>query len=186
MANCTNPGGHSNTTDKSAPEASSSTYKQCRECLANIPMSYFGIAKQNPDGRRETCKECRNQINSVYWEEKWGRNNPRKDPILAIRSVSIHNKKVVAELLKHNVYTFFAIRPQDKTEYKALFKPSKETGLPCLSLYSRDGSFVREFSFSGNISDIQNEILAFVKIYGIRLELTETDLQTSKTVIYYI
>jgi hypothetical protein len=78
-----------------------------------------------------------------------------------------------------------AFDTQTKIDYKVFFGKSDRLGLQALTIFNTDGSTFHEYAYSG-VKDIKPKLISFVKALNLRLELTEADVISSKTVIYYL
>lgn len=72
-----------------------------------------------------------------------------------------------------------------KQELKAFYTKDGKLGMNEFSMFTRNGEIFRAWSWSGE-KDAWLKLLGYLKLLNIRLELSDVDVITSKTLIYFL
>ncbi len=170
---------HSDPTQAS-PEKPEASYKVCRSCMAKQVLSAYSPNKYGKDGFYEVCKECRSQGFRIYRKTKYDAKSTSDKDDTIIRSIQSQNSSLIAiglaNLSVASTFTCIGFEPYTNRRYKVHFGKSRYD-MPSMALFSTDGNFYKEvvFSVTGEkLKIVPKQILGFLKLEGIRLELSDS------------
>lgn len=154
----------------------------CHDCCAKLPTSDFNIAKYSPTGRSYICKHCRSQYLRLARRSK-GSNSKIDDSI--IRSVYGQNLGILYHALAQPECVVYGFIPHTDKSFKVHFGRSRY-GIPSMAIFNTDGSSYQEYAYSGiKQENLMSTLIDLLKTHGIRLELSELDIQVVKQTLYF-
>ena len=162
--------------------ASQAEFTICHDCCAKLPSPDFNIAKYSPTGRSYICKHCRAQYLRLSRRAK-GSNSKIDDSV--IRSVLGQNTGILYHALSQKECTLYGFVPHTDKVFKVHFGRSRYD-FPSMAIFNTDGSTYQEYAYSGiKEANLMNTLIGLLKEHGIRLELSEIDIQVVKQAIYF-
>ncbi len=167
---------------KQAPQDPSLQFTICHDCRAKLPSTEFNIAKYSPTGRSYICRHCRSQYLRLSRRAK-GSNSKIDDSI--IRSVLGQNSGILYHALSVPECVAYGFVPHTNKVFKVHFGRSRYD-FPSMAIFALDGSSYLEIAYSGIPQDkLFDTLIGVLREHGIRLELSELDVEMSKRAIYF-
>lgn len=167
---------------KQAPADPTPQFTICHDCRAKLPSADFNIAKYSPTGRSYICRHCRSQYLRLSRRAK-GSNSKIDDSV--IRSVLGQNSGILYHALSVPECVAYGFVPHTDRLYKVHFGRSRYD-FPSMAIFAMDGSSYLEIAYSGIAQDrLFNTLIEVLKEHGIRLELSEVDVQMVKQLVYF-
>lgn len=162
------------------------THKDCYECLQELPIASFGRNKYTSTGYYNICLECRSEALKDKRRKKYGPLKYNKPEPEIIRGVKRQNTRIIDLLWSQNRVECIGYQVRTGALYKVIFGDAKYLN-HSICLIKEDGQIFRILEFSGGDPEIAKaQILALLKIEGLRLELDEASLLAAKALIYYL
>lgn len=166
-----------------ASDPTSPMTRVCKVCFAILPMENYGLCRSYPQGHHIQCKECRSQTNKIQWHQK--HHNKRWIEPDVIRSVSIHNERILSHALSKPDFSCIGFVPHTDKVYSIVFGRNRHD-MESMAVFLKDGTSYFEIVYSGISLDRRLSILlANLREHGIRLEWGEAYMLASKNVIYW-
>ena len=164
---------------------------RCYSCFGQYTPEHFGLSKYSPTGKCGSCKKCTSQATRRSTQLKHN-FTPSKSTALTEpqRMILHHNPSIINQALQSisnsvdyqcvgfiphspdNVYYDIAFTKGDYTDYQMI-------------LTAPDGVLYKSFEFpKANLKMIADQLFQLMKIEGLRLEASKTDMELSKITIY--
>ena len=156
--------------------------KRCISCQGLLPVEAFGLYKYATDGYAVICKECRSQFQRRRRKIRFNAKGIIDDHV--IREVKGHNISILDQIIHMDKTEIRGFDCHTKMEYKVFYGISDRLGLKAMTLVTRSGEVFIEWALSG-VKDPKMAIVAYLKAHNIRLEMSDADVISSKTTIYY-
>lgn len=171
---------NTNTTKDPNHDQSNVDHKRCDECIANLPMSAYGMDRYQPSGYSTTCKECRTQYSRLQRKAKWNAKSLVDDSI--IRGINAHNRQALAKAFSTmKSGTFFGFAYDVTNPSRTLPISISDIGGTHVKVVIKDDY---QITWPHNIKDSLAIFTYILRERNLRLEISDVDMINSKAIIY--